>query len=264
MIRKDAARIRRLVRKNAYEVVIYDGVYIAAVGSAALMGVKCHKIAWDHGALKNQLSDRTATLFRRIASCCSDHVVALTELTRKDYRQILHSKREKVICIQNPMVKPPGEVTYDSNSHCMVSAARLEAEKGMDLLIEVAVELKKRNQDWRWDIWGDGSLRLEMEQKIQQYQLQDYVILKGNTCHMTELYHEYGICVLTSYREGLPMVLLEAKANRLPLVSFDAVTGPGEIIQDGVDGYLIPPYDVKMMAEKLDNLLRDKQLRIDF
>ena len=60
------------------------------------------------------------------------------------------------------------------------------------------------------------------------------------------------------------MVLLEAKSYRLPLVSFDIMTGPREIIQDGVNGYLIPPGGVDVMAEKLSMLMESEELRTSF
>ena len=60
------------------------------------------------------------------------------------------------------------------------------------------------------------------------------------------------------------MVLLEAKSYGLPLVSFDIMTGPGEIIRDGVNGYLVPPGDTAALAEKICRLIENEELRRDF
>ena len=60
------------------------------------------------------------------------------------------------------------------------------------------------------------------------------------------------------------MCLLEAKANRLPCISFDIKTGPGEIIADGVNGYLIPPFDCSCMTEKIEFLIENDRLREEF
>ena len=81
---------------------------------------------------------------------------------------------------------------------------------------------------------------------------------------MLEKYKEYGMCVLTSYREGLPLVLLEAKINKLPIISFDIDTGPREIIKDGVNGFLIEPYDTRLMAIKINELLMNEKKRKSF
>ena len=69
---------------------------------------------------------------------------------------------------------------------------------------------------------------------------------------------------MTSYYEGLPMVLLEAKANSLPIVSFDCYTGPSEIIRNDVDGYLIKNDDINEMIEKINLLIYDSEKRQKF
>ena len=60
------------------------------------------------------------------------------------------------------------------------------------------------------------------------------------------------------------MVLVEAKSCGLPHVSFDIMTGPGEIIRDGVNGYLVPPGDTAALAEKICRLIENEELRRDF
>lgn len=78
---------------------------------------------------------------------------------------------------------------------------------------------------------------------------------------LAEKYKEYSMYVLPSYREGLPLVLLEAKANRLPIVSFDIMTGPREIVRDGIDGILVPPYDLEKMGNAICSLIENEDLR---
>ena len=58
------------------------------------------------------------------------------------------------------------------------------------------------------------------------------------------------------------MVLLEGKAHGLPLVSFDIMTGPSDIIDDGINGYLVAPFDTDAMARKLETLMTDHALRL--
>ena len=77
-------------------------------------------------------------------------------------------------------------------------------------------------------------------------------------------YNNYGIYALTSYREGLPLVLLEAKINKLPIVSFDIETGPNEIVKDNVNGFLVVKYNTKLFAKKLNELLNNSKLRKEF
>lgn len=106
----------------------------------------------------------------------------------------------------------------------------------------------------------------EVKEKIIKYNLENNVILKGavNPILVYDQYSNYTMFVLTSYREGLPLVLLEAKANKLPIVSFDIETGPNEIVENNVNGFLIEKYNIKEMAIRINELLKNKDLRQKF
>ena len=84
----------------------------------------------------------------------------------------------------------------------------------------------------------------------------------GMKSDLAERYGDYAFYVLPSHREGMPLVLLEAKANKLPIVSFDIMTGPREIIQDKVSGLLVPPEDVKKLGEAMCQLIENIELRV--
>lgn len=81
---------------------------------------------------------------------------------------------------------------------------------------------------------------------------------------MDAVYKDAAIYVMTSLMEGLPMVLLEAKAHKVPIISFDIETGPDEIVRDGVNGYLVKPYSEKEMAERILNLIENRDIRHRF
>ena len=78
---------------------------------------------------------------------------------------------------------------------------------------------------------------------------------------MTKEYLSSSIFVMSSRYEGLPMVLIEAMTCGLPLVSFDCECGPREVIQDSVNGFLIPTFDIKEFADKLMLLMENRGMR---
>ena len=79
---------------------------------------------------------------------------------------------------------------------------------------------------------------------------------------MRDCFKQYAFYVLPSFREGLPIVLLEAKCNKLPIISFDVLTGPSEIISDNVDGLLIKDGDNDGFSNAICTLIEDKDLRM--
>ena len=154
---------------------------------------------------------------------------------------------------------------YDPYATKIITVGRLDPVKGYDSLVEVASMTLTKFPSWQWDIYGDWkgneAYYEEVLKLIEKKNLCKKVHLKGAVSDLAERYGNYGIYVMTSKYEGLPMVLLEAKINKLPVISFDCSTGPAEIIEDGIDGYLIENQDLKEMEEKLEILMKSSELR---
>ena len=91
--------------------------------------------------------------------------------------------------------------------------------------------------------------------------LEKSFLLKGATKDIQDKYLESSIYVMSSRYEGMPMVLLEAMACGLPIVSFNCPCGPKDIIKDKEDGFLIPFRDIELMAEKIEELIIDEEKR---
>ena len=162
------------------------------------------------------------------------------------------------------MQAPDDPVSYDANSKLILSSGRLTYQKGFDLLVDVAAKVLPDHPDWQWKILGEGEDRSLLEQKIHDAQLDGRLILKGHVDDVNSYYRQSAMFVMTSRFEGLPMVLLEAKAHRLPLVSFDCPTGPAEIIEDAVNGAIVPLGDIDVMAKAVNNLIEDRSKRIEY
>ena len=128
------------------------------------------------------------------------------------------------------------------------------------MLVKVAEKVLPNNPDWEWHVYGDGETFETIKKQINSVGLEKQLILKGNVPGVCSRFCEYAIFVLPSYREGLPLVLLEAKINKLPMISFDIETGPSEII-DKENGILIEPYDCNKMAEEIQYLIDNVDYR---
>ena len=254
--------LKQILKKEKIDTLLLVGTNTSLLSILTLFTKHCKIIFCDHESLKATLDDKKATIVRKISLKFSSLVVALTKKNMDDYVTYLKANKNKLTYIYNP-IDISSLKKYKSNycpNNKLVTVGRLSKEKGLDILIEVAKELKKINNNWQWDIWGDGDLYQDVLMKIQENNLEDKIFLKGNNPNVIQEYKNYGIYVLTSYREGLPLVLLEAKANEIPIVSFDIDTGPNEIVRNNINGFLISAFDVKDMANKINMLLTDSHL----
>jgi glycosyltransferase involved in cell wall biosynthesis len=137
---------------------------------------------------------------------------------------------------------------------------RLSAEKGFDLLIRAVAQLVGDGLDVGLLIAGEGDEREPLVTLITELGLADRVKLLGYCSDPRGLYQAFDVYVLSSLREGLPNVLLEAMALELPVVA-TRIGGVPRLIQDGVNGLLVEPGTVSALAGAVGRLASDPELR---
>lgn len=262
-------KLNRILIDNDIDVSLGMGHYATFVSLLNKGNAKTKIIFCDHGTLVNVVKDRVNDFMRKFNYKHSHHTVVLTNTTRSDYIRLFHAKEQKIStiynCILNSDIIRYETVNYNSDSLKLVTVGRLNRQKGYDLLIKVAGRLNEiTKKNWKWDIYGGGELENSIKEDIVNNHLEKKVVLKGESGKIRDVLGDYSIFVLTSYYEGLPLVLLEAKVNKLPMISFDIHTGPSEIIDDNINGYLISDFNIDLMAEKIKYLLENSKIRENF
>ena len=184
-----------------------------------------------------------------------DKMVLLTDSAMYDWPEL-----DNKIKISDPL---PFLIDEKSSLLCkrIISIGRFDYEKGNDLLLQVWKKVEKQMPDWQLDIYGNGNREPYL---LQMRQLE----IDSSRCHLYEpindVKKEYlnsSVFVLPSRYEGFGLVLIEAMACGVPVVSFDCENGPRSIITNGADGFLIPTFDIDAFADKLLLLMRDENLR---
>ena len=151
------------------------------------------------------------------------------------------------------------ELKWEDSAPVFAVAGRLVEAKNFDLFIDAMAELIAKRPQARGLIIGEGSLRASIEQRIQAKGLQGRVVLAGARNDMAAIFHGARAVVFTSTREGMPMVLIEAMAAGLPVVS-TRVGGIPEVLSDGSTGYLVDSGDKAALVERLCKLTDDPAL----
>lgn len=170
-----------------------------------------------------------------------------------------HTRR--AVLIYNPITINSSQLS-DCSANAVISAGRLDYQKGFDFLIDAWQMVKLRHPDWHLNIYGEGELRDELQKQIDKSNLSKFITLCGRTSNIEKEYAHYSIFVMSSRAEGFGLVLVEAASCGLPLISFDCPSGPSEIIVDGKNGFLIKDVgDVQTMADKICQLIEEEKIR---
>ncbi len=256
---KVVPKLRRFLKDEKIDVIVDIDIVLDALSIPASAGLKTKVVSWEHFNYGYEMTSRYRRLILKYSVKRSSYVVTLTEEDRRDYMERA-GRRERIAAIYNPMQETARAASLEKKNR-LITVGGLVRPKGLEYLAQVAKTALAGHPDWKWLVIGEGEERPFLEDFIKKNGLEGQLVLTGRVRDVGTYLSEAKIYVMTSRREGLPMSLLEAKAYGLPSVAFNVKTGPDEIIKDGVNGYLIKPFDIKDMAKKLDALMEDDALR---
>lgn len=254
--------IRHYIKENNIDILIDVEVIASLFSIPATRFTKTKLISWEHFNFYEDNGSHLRIYARKLAARFSNCIITLTEHDKQNYLNNLDIKG-KVEYIYNP-IEEVDDMECNIKSKQIISVGRLTYQKGFDMLCDVAKVVLKDNKGWKWLILGDGEDKDKLRSKIKEYGLENKLILKGNVSNVEEYYKNSSLYVMTSRFEGLPMTLLEAKTYKLPIVSFNCLTGPSEIVKNNVNGYLINPENVEAMSNKLNILMNDENKLKEF
>lgn len=158
IIKLTRKKIKKTLKDNNIDVVLAMGTYSGIIASVSCLGLKTKLVFCDHGALVNEWTNKKITLARWVSSIFSNKIVVLTDRTLNDYIKKFKTSKKKITRIYNSIDDRIFEYVnkeYDLRSNKIITVGRIEQEKGFDMLVEIARELKLLNEDWQWDIYGE-------------------------------------------------------------------------------------------------------------
>lgn len=191
------------------------------------------------------------------------HADIVTVLTQNAVPFYPPASGYRTIVMPNPVLTPDpiGVTERLLPERSLIAVGRLDPRKGFDLLMKAFHRLQPKYPDWQLTILGEGDLRPELEQLRSQLQLTERVRMPGSVNNVRDYLAQAELFVVSSRVEGFPMGLCEAMACGLPVIATDCLSGPRDIIQDGIDGMLVRTEDLDALAAGLDALMSDSTKR---
>lgn len=181
------------------------------------------------------------------------YVVALTEGDAKEWRKY-HSQ---VAVIPN-FIHPHEEHISDCSAKKAIFVGRFDYQKRVQDAIRIWKKVRERHSDWVLDIYGDGEMHQEVCTLVSSV---GGIVIHQPTPHIFEAYQECSFLISTSLFEPFGLVIPEAMSCGLPVVAFDCPYGPGDLITDERNGYLVKEGDLDAFVGRICGLIENPELR---
>jgi glycosyltransferase involved in cell wall biosynthesis len=207
-------------------------------------------LKWMHNKLRHWLYPK------------AEGLIMQTEKAKEIY--LSKNTHKKIAVIGNPINLEASDTSTVNKEKIVLMVGRLIKTKNQDKLIEMFANIN--SPDWKLVIIGYDHLKQHNMERLKvlakSLKVENNVIFTGKQTDVDAFYSKSSIFAFTSSSEGFPNVVGEAMAAGLPVIAFDCIAGPSEMITDSYDGYLIPLFDYKLFESKLAELMTNEELRI--
>lgn len=256
--------LRKIFIKENYDVEIAFNYqipgFIVAESSAK-------KIMWVHGSIENlyNIENREVKLQRRAFNVANE-IVAISEKTEKSICEFLQKKPDNIKRIYNGyefseiIEKSKEKIELErKNKKIIMAVGRMDTQKNFILLVDVAIELKKRKENYIIYIIGEGEQRARIEEKIKKNGLEEYIKLLGYKDNPYPYMKIADVYCLTSKAEGFPTVLIETMVLGCPFIATD-VAGTRELYENEKCGVIVQ-YEAKEICDAILKISKNEKLR---
>lgn len=253
-------RLQRLARMRAYFGANQDAVIISFGPGTSFFAVAA-SLFQGHRMLISERNDPAICPHKRLRNLVygrAQQLVFQTEQARNCFPVRL---RRKGRIIPNPIASGLSPVYLGERKKTVAAVGRLEAQKNHRLLLEAFALFHQKYSDWKLEIYGEGSLRQELETLAKELSLSQAVSFPGFVTEVTEKIKDAGMYVLSSDYEGISNSLLEAMSLGIPSISTDCPIGGSSLcIRSGDNGLLVPVGDRMALAEAMEKLAGNSKL----
>lgn len=258
----DIISFRRLVKRIRPDIVLSFLTPYNMLVCVACIGLKVKLVVAERNDPNYLKGGKFMKWVRNILYRRADGLLAQTEYSKSCYTGRLNR-----ICtiIPNPVImklEHVGAALNTGKENKIVSIGRLDLQKDQATLIAAFSLFLKKHPGWTLEIYGEGPLRQELESQVRRLSIEGKVLLPGTSNHIRDCMKSAQFFVLSSIAEGMSNALIEAMCLGLPVIS-TKVAGADDLIEDGINGYIVGVKDISSMAEKMSTLADDPVLQYD-
>lgn len=180
-----------------------------------------------------------------------DRYIFLTNTTKKTIEKKTFYKNN--VAIYNP-IRFKREEHFEKHNNEILFLARYANQKNPILAIKVARELKKMGVNFHLSMYGNGHFYTRLIEYVDKWDLHDVVNVHKETKDVLNILHNTDLLLITSRYEGLPLSIIEANSQSVPVVSSNWGDAVDEIVENGENGYVIKSKDPKKYALKIKEI----------
>lgn len=258
---KRAFEIRKKIKSRELDVLVCMSTTMNLYGLLSTIFTKTKVVGTERNNPYKYKADKINAILKKLSALFLDGFIFQTEAASEYYAE---SVRRKGTVIQNavfnPLVKEIEPVPVYEKQKIIYGVGRLTAQKRFEDLIDAYALLEKKHPDYRLVIFGEGEDREKLEEKINSYSLNEKILLPGTDKNALKFVSKGSAFVLSSDYEGMPNVLMEAMAVGTPCVSTRCKMGPEELIDDGINGLLVPVGDINKLKEAVELIIENSSL----
>lgn len=252
--------LRRVLNSINPDAVLSFGEYWNSFVLLALLGLPYPVFVSDRCSPAIKLGT-IHRLFRRFLYQRATGVIAQTKKARMLYSS--QFRNDNICVIGNPIRRIVSHDSPQYKASIVLTVGRLIKTKHHDILIEIFARIA--SPDWKLIIVGEDALKqknmVRLKKLIQDLSMNERIILAGNQVDVDKYFLESRVFAFSSSSEGFPNVIGEAMSAGLPVVAFNCIAGPEDLIQNGSNGFLVSLFDFDEFESRLKQLMNDEDLR---
>lgn len=258
-----AIALRRYVSRHRPDVAIgfLHSSYVPL--ALALARTDVPVIASEHISFDHYRTRPAERALIRATAAMVKRMTAVTERVRQGFPPAI---RRKMVAMPNPVTAPAGATNHSGHerreARTLLAVGRLEEQKDHRTLIAAFARVAEAFPEWTLRIVGDGSLRAELESRVDRLGMRRRIELPGAIADVASEYENAELFAMPSLYESFGLATAEALTYGIPAIGFSDCSGTNELIVDGVNGLLVRGDDrVTALAEGLSRLMSSSELR---